>query len=338
MTQCLVSSTTLSITSLSTDIYPLIASLRPDWSPHNTHLRQLTGGINNTAFGLFNNLDQSDALVIKIFGLHTEVFIDRNVELNAISILSKYELAQPILLQFNNGIIYKFIPGKICSRDDIRDINIASFIALQMAQYHSIPLRNHKQKPCLIPLIRKILSLISDSKNPPAEFISLSSDVDWIEKDVLSQLIPDPQYGIDLVFCHNDLACTNILYNSLSQSVSFIDFEYCTVNYALFDVANHFVEYAGYDQIDFDRYPKKDEQYRWLKIYFEARNLKFENQEKIYHLINQFAALSHLCYGLWALAQVSFARADSDYASYSQRRLNRYRELKVILFNKWLPQ
>ncbi|CAF1205079.1 unnamed protein product [Adineta steineri] len=80
MTQCLVSSTTLSITSLSTDIYPLIVPLRPDWSPHNTHLRQLTGGINNVAFGLFNNLDQLDALVIKIFGLHTEVFIDRNVE------------------------------------------------------------------------------------------------------------------------------------------------------------------------------------------------------------------------------------------------------------------
>jgi ethanolamine kinase len=61
----------------------------------------------------------------------------------------------------------------------------------------------------------------------------------------------------------------------------FIDFEYCAVNFALFDVANHFVEYAGVDQIDFDRYPGRDEQCRWLKIYFEARGMIFNDKEKI---------------------------------------------------------
>jgi ethanolamine kinase len=158
--------------------------------------------------------------------------------------------------------------------------------------------------------------------------------VDWVENDVLPRLIPHPHYGIDLVLCHNDLACTNILYNSSSQSVSFIDFEYCAINYALFDVANHFVEYAGVDQIDFDRYPMKNEQCRWLKIYFQERNLKFDDQEKICHLIDQFSALAHLCYGLWALAQVCFVKLDGDYASYGRRRLNRFKELKSILFNK----
>jgi ethanolamine kinase len=158
-------------------------------------------------------------------------------------------------------------------------------------------------------------------------------DVDWAEKDVLPQIISHPQYGIDLVLCHNDVVCKNILYDSSSQSVSFIDFEYCAINFALFDIANHFVEYAGVDQIDFDRYPMRDEQCRWLQIYFQARNLKFDDPEKICHLIDQFAALSHLCFGLWALAQVCFANRDSDYESYARRRLNRFRELKTILFN-----
>lgn len=147
-------------------------------------------------------------------------------------------------------------------------------------------------------------------------------------------MIPHPQYGIDLVLCHNDIVCNNILYNSLTHSVSFIDFEYCSINYALFDIANHFVEYAGVDQIDFDRYPNRNEQYYWLKFYFQQRNLLFnEGKDKICHLIDQFSALCHLCFGLWALAQFCFSKHDSDYEIYGRRRINRYKELKKKLFN-----
>jgi ethanolamine kinase len=165
------------------------------------------------------------------------------------------------------------------------------------------------------------------------DFISLSSDVDWVEKDVLPRLFPHPQYGIDLVLCHNDVNCKNILHDSSSQSITFIDFEYCAINFALFDIANHFIEYAGVDQIDFDRYPKRDEQCRWLEIYFKARKMPFDDPEKICHLIDQLAALSHLCFGLWALAQVCFTKCDYDYASYGRRRVNRFRELKSLLCN-----
>ena len=96
-------------------------------------------------------------------------------------------------------------------------------------------------------------------------------------------------------------------------------------------MANHFVEYAGVDQIDFDRYPNKDEQCRWLKIYFEARGMIFNGKEKICHLIDQFSALSHFCYGLWGLVQVCFAKLGYDYNSYGRRRLDRFRELKSLL-------
>jgi ethanolamine kinase len=332
MAQPLVSSTVLSVASLSTEIFALIATLRPNWSPYNTHLEQFTGGINNTTFGLFDNFDSSEALVIKIFGSNTEEFIDRHAELDTLRYLSKYQLAQPVLLQFANGVIYKFITGEICTRDDIRDMRIVPLIARQLAKLHSIPLKNKNQKPCLIPLMQKFLTLIDNDHTRPEDYISLSSDVEWVEKDILPRLFPYLQYGIDLVLCHNDAVCKNILYDSSSQSVFLIDFEYCAINYALFDIANHFVEYAGVEQIDFDRYPMRDEQCRWLKIYYQARNLPFDDPEKICHLIDQFSALSHLCFGLWALAQVPFVKDSSDYISYGRRRLNRYRELKSILF------
>ena len=159
------------------------------------------------------------------------------------------------------------------------------------------------------------------------DFACLSSDVNWVETNVL------PQLGTDLVLCHNDIVCQNILYKSSSQTVSFIDFEYCAINYALFDVANHFVEYAGVDQIDFDRYPSRAEQYHWLEIYFQARNVQVNNLEQICQQIDQFAALSHLCFGLWALAHVGFAQDPSEYLSYGQRRLKRFKELQSLFFS-----
>jgi thiamine kinase-like enzyme len=167
MMRPVISSVTLSVSSLAKDIYPLITPLRPNWSPFNTHLQQFTGGINNATFGLFDDFDPSEALVIKIFGSRTEEFIDRDAELDILCILSKHEFAQSILLQFTNGVIYKFVPGKICTRDDIRDMNIASRIARQIAKFHSIPFQYDTQKPCLIPLMRKFLTLMDNTKHRP---------------------------------------------------------------------------------------------------------------------------------------------------------------------------
>ena len=167
MNQPFVSSIVLSLSSLSTDIFPLIKILRPEWSPSNTHLQEFTGGINNFTFGLFDNSDPSDALVIKLFGSHTEQFIDRDAEQRNLSILPHHGFAQPILLQFANGHIYKFVPGEICTRDDIRHINIASIIARQMAKLHSIPIEDKNQKPCLVPLMRKFLTLMDDNNGRP---------------------------------------------------------------------------------------------------------------------------------------------------------------------------
>lgn len=160
-------SAVLSIASLSKDIFPLIVSLRPEWSSSNTHIEQFTGGINNITFGLFSNIDPSDALVIKIFGSKTEEFIDRHAELDTLNLLSQNHLAQPILLQFANGYIYKFLPGEICTREDIRHVTIAPLIARQMAKLHSIPMNNKNEQPCLVPLMRKFLTLIDQSHHQP---------------------------------------------------------------------------------------------------------------------------------------------------------------------------
>lgn len=76
------------------------------------------------------------------------------------------------------------------------------------------------------------------------------------------------QTGLDkikspLVFAHNDLLIYNswffplfqiglhhlVLLDSKSGEVHFIDYEYAGPNYQLFDIGNHFCEYAGLKKI-----------------------------------------------------------------------------------------
>jgi thiamine kinase-like enzyme len=43
-----------------------------------------------------------------------------------------------------------------------------------------------------------------------------------------------------LIFSHNDLLANNILITNDQNKYVFIDYEYSTYNYAIFDIANYF--------------------------------------------------------------------------------------------------
>lgn len=61
------------------------------------------------------------------------------------------------------------------------------------------------------------------------------------------KLLKDNLIKLDspIVYSHNDLLLTNILYDKNVNTVTFIDFEYTGFNYQAFDIANHFAEFAG---------------------------------------------------------------------------------------------
>jgi ethanolamine kinase len=55
--------------------------------------------------------------------------------------------------------------------------------------------------------------------------------------------------GSPIVFSHNDLLLNNIILQRDTGgnpvNVAFIDYEYAMLNYQAFDIANHFIEFAG---------------------------------------------------------------------------------------------
>lgn len=157
--------------------------------------------------------------------------------------------------------------------------------------------------------------------------------MDLIERFVLNDLVPDGRPGRDIVLCHNDLLVKNIIYDETLNEISIIDFEYTDVNYALFDIANHFVEYAGVDDADFSIYPTREEQKRFLTVYFRQRGINdICIDEKLCHTVDRFSAVAHLMWGLWALVQSIYSKIDFDYVLYSKLRFDRYQSLRSILF------
>jgi len=107
------------------------------------------------------------------------------------------------------------------------------------------------------------------------------------------------------------------------------------MNYALFDIANHFIEYAGADDSDFTIYPTREEQKRWLQIYFQTRQVNEQViNDDLCHLVDQFSALVQLMWGLWGLVQARISQIDYDYVNYSKTRLDCYKNLRPLLFEK----
>jgi ethanolamine kinase len=154
-------------------------------------------------------------------------------------------------------------------------------------------------------------------------------DIDVIQHSILPRL----QSDLDLALCHHDLQSSNILYDSASKSVSFIDFEYSQVNYALYDVADHFGAYAGIHDPDYSIYPTREEQLRFLRIYFDARGIKNFEEEKTLRILKQIAVLPHLWWFLWALVQANISSVDFNYSEYARIQLEMYLKLKSNLFD-----
>lgn len=48
-----------------------------------------------------------------------------------------------------------------------------------------------------------------------------------------------------------------------------IDFEYAGPNHLAYDIGNHFCEFAGIENVDYNQYPDEDLQKKWLRNYLQ---------------------------------------------------------------------
>lgn len=130
-------------------------------------------------------------------------------------------------------------------------------------------------------------------------------------------------------------------------SVRLIDFEYAGVNPRAADIANTFSEYCNMNNLEPDyesQYPTHEQQDVFLRAYIEtaspelARHLDQVEDGWASFLaaarveVGQHTLLSHIGWGIWAIAQESLSNIEFDYLKYARLRLDGYFHFKERYF------
>ncbi|KAI0989297.1 hypothetical protein GJ496_005936 [Pomphorhynchus laevis] len=287
------------------------------------------------ALQLFKNkeycLSHDMPLIVRIFGSRTSSFINRSSELHYIKQLAKTGMAAEILAEFENGLVYEYFPGITLTRQMFRKDDIALAIIRQLALFHNShiqPYQNNRDA-ILFKQISTYLAMLDDEHKHihcQKRKSNIHEKIDMVRK-VLSQLevaIEQQCKKYQPVMCHNDLLDTNIILNEETGDIRFIDFEYSGYNYASYDVANHFNEFAGISDADFSLIPGREEIWKWCQLYLLARHPSdIITDDDVDHFVKEvelFMPLSHLFWSLWAFLQSIFSTKHFQYFEYGSER------------------
>ncbi|XP_059615570.1 ethanolamine kinase [Phlebotomus argentipes] len=309
----------------------ILDNIRPQWSPENVEFKLFTDGITNKLVGCFHRTTE-DAILIRIYGNKTDLLIDRTAETRNIKLLFSYGFAPCLYATFDNGLAYEYVAGVTLTPESVVNAAVWPLVARKMAQMHKVDCgKDIPRKPMLRKKFQQFLNLIPDKFSRPEihervkdEFLPVSKLRREVEQlcDVLENL------GSPVVFAHNDLLLGNVIYTESAQKVTFIDYEYAAYNFQAFDIGNHFTEFAGIDEIDYSRYPSRDLQMQWLRVYLETfmhpQNVSDTDLERLYVQVNQFALASHLFWTVWALIQAEHSTIEFDFVQFAQIRHGEY--------------
>lgn len=318
----------------------VLVGLREDLGVENWNMEPLVGGTTNTIVKCWLEESDDEAVLVRIYGCGSDLLIDRRDEMENMEFLSRAGLGGGVMARFHNGLVYQFVAGEPVTRELVVRQDVAFMVAARMARMHALPMDMDKSTDILWRRIRKFIGLLpdiwtlgEDSKTSLlAEFEELKSNLERCESD--------------LVFCHNDLNLPNIIYDG--SGVSFIDVEYSGCSYAAFDIANHFLEFAGVEgDLDYKRfYPNKGFQIGWIRTYLDIYNSAInrpeasdETVESFYLLIQKFCLCSHLLWGVWAAIQAEVSKIHFDFSGIAAQRLAGYRSTKHCLISQcnWNP-
>lgn len=317
----------------------VLSVIRPKWVKDKINFKVFTDGITNKLVGCFYEDFPEDVVLVRVYGHKTDLLIDRNAETRNIQILHDAGYAPHLYATFTNGLAYEYVPGVILNTTSCRDPEVYPLVARMMAQMHRVQSCNDVSKqPSLWLKIQQFLDIMPQHLDDPkkqARFVELIPPKCKLEEEYAIIKKELSGLGSPLVFCHNDLLLANVIYNSKKKTVTFIDYEYSSLNYQGFDIGNHFAEFAGVSEVDYSAYPSPEFQRQWLRIYLETfqsespeaevcNSVTEEDISLLYVQVNKFALASHFLWAIWALIQAEHSNIDFDFLWYADVRLKEY--------------
>jgi ethanolamine kinase len=284
-----------------------LLQLPPDFP--NVSLTELSGGITNAVY-LFDAPPTRH--VVRVYGHNTDRIINRRDEI--LHILQIKLMA--INATFGNGLIVDYKEGRATEPPMLADPVISDKVALALAQLHRVTLGNQTQKNELFQKIDQFL----DGLDPTRDDVNIPEYHEKVSK--LKALLESELADAPIVLCHNDLLAANVIWDSDTQTVHVIDYEYCAWNWPQYDVANHFFEWVGYE-LDLARFPSVEQQKRFLRVYLEALERKKPDEATVdewQRKVSLCVPASNLFWGSWGFFQAQNSKVDFPYLEYARLR------------------
>ncbi len=237
----------------------------------NFSTTMLTGGITNILV-LAKNHDNGKQVIVRIFGLGTSEFIDRDIENYVFAALSKSGLGPLFHGLFLNGRVEGYInaraliPAELYAPDIFP--NVASAIAqlhrqdiklstevfvwkkieqfIQLSEHAAFPDNEEKQQR--LDKFRALNNVNEDLVFLHHHFNQVQADLNLLLESDHTPSSLGQLFAFEMVLAHNDLLSGNILMaegedSSVlgSPNITLIDYEYVGFNYRAYDIANHFI-------------------------------------------------------------------------------------------------
>ncbi len=129
---------------------------------------------------------------------------------------------------------------------------------------------------------------------------------------------------LELKLCHNDFQQLNVLVDS-SNKFYVIDFEYASLNYIYYDIANYFAECAlDNTELKYHEhlYPSKEKRCQFYKEYFNNLHPE-EYYVEFDFLVLNFTPLVEYTWYVWAMIKY-ISTGSTDYLTYGKIRYNNF--------------
>ena len=79
----------------------------------------------------------NEAILLRAYGNGSNILVDRDMEARTHTILTQQGLAAPLLARFQNGLLYKFTPGRVCTAQDLSEESIWPAVAAKLGEWHA---------------------------------------------------------------------------------------------------------------------------------------------------------------------------------------------------------
>ncbi|XP_014240177.1 choline/ethanolamine kinase isoform X1 [Cimex lectularius] len=320
----------------------------------DVNVKRLSGGLSNFLYHV--KLDgfegvKPEQVLLRVYGqTHGEGAIESLITESVIfTLLSERKIGPKLYGVFPGGRIEEFIQSNSLTSQQLRDPEMSLAIAEKLAAVHLMNIPINKQPQWIWDTMSRWLVTIEQAEpmegpDTVLNSIDFKTELQWL-KNHLSK-IPSPA-----VFCHNDLQGGNILLQQKSdgsQSLVFIDFEYCSYNYRGFDLANHFIEWTyDYTNKEYphytansENYPSEDSMRLFIEKYLSTmypdgkiNKPEVNNVKTMITEVKHYTLASHLLWCLWSIVNARTSSIPFGYWEYALERFTSYKKLKSQLIS-----